>query len=320
MGDRSFSAATLDDVMRAAFETILREGEHVNPTRGPNVELRGVTLEITNPRARLSRTESRGKPFGALGELCWYLSGSNRTDFIGYYLERYRESDENGIIFGGYGPRLCRPDVGNQIVNVTQLLKKKPHSRRAVIQLFEATDIVDDHKEVPCTCVLQALLRDGALHMVVYMRSNDVFWGLPHDVFCFTMLQEIIATSLNAKLGTYTHIAGSLHLYDDKKTNAANFVAEGWQPTTIAMPGMPAGDPWASIKTLLDFEERIRTGTDPLLNEDLSQLDVYWADLIRLLQILKVSKSGALAAIPDLRQRVVSASYHAYIDSKFQKS
>src|SRR6267154_605476 len=136
MGDRSFSAATLDDVMRYAIEAIQQDGEQVNATKGPNTELRGVRLEITNPRARLSRTETRGKPFSALGELCWYLAGTNRTDFIRYYIDKYKEWDEDGIIFGGYGPRLLRSEAGNQIVNITKLLQEKPDSRRAVIQLF----------------------------------------------------------------------------------------------------------------------------------------------------------------------------------------
>src|SRR6267142_2462705 len=128
MGERSFSAATLDDVMRHAIKAIQRDGEHVNATKGPNAELRGVRLEIADPRARLSRTETRGKPFSALGELCWYLAGTNRTDFIRYYIDDYKKWDENGIIFGGYGPRLIRSNVGNQIINVTNLLQEKPDS------------------------------------------------------------------------------------------------------------------------------------------------------------------------------------------------
>jgi thymidylate synthase len=320
MGERSFSAATLDDVMRDAIEAIQRDGDHVNATKGPNAELRGVRLEITNPRARLSRTETRGKPFSALGELCWYLAGTNSTDFIRYYIDRYKEWDEGGIIFGGYGPRLLRSDAGNQIVNVTKLLQERPDSRRAVIQLFEATDIVEDRKDVPCTCVLQPLLRDGALHMVVYMRSNDVIWGLPHDVFCFTMLQEIIAASLGAKLGTYTHIAGSLHLYDDKLKDAENFVGEGWQPTKIEMPAMPTGDPWPAIATLVELEEKIRAGADPFLNDALDHLDVYWVDIIRLLQIFKCLKMKDFDTLAELRKSVDSAAYHLYIDSKFPKA
>ena len=41
--------------------------------------------------------------------------------------------------------------------------------------------------------------------MLTYMRSNDAYWGLPHDVFAFTMLQEILARSLTLELGTYKH-------------------------------------------------------------------------------------------------------------------
>jgi thymidylate synthase len=320
MGERSFSAATLDDVMRDAIDAIQREGEHVKATKGPNAELRGVRLEITNPRARLSRTETRGKPFSALGELCWYLAGTNSTDFIRYYIDRYKEWDEDGIIFGGYGPRLLRSDAGNQIVNVTKLLQEKPDSRRAVIQLFEAADIVEDHKDVPCTCVLQPLLRDGALHMVVYMRSNDVIWGLPHDVFCFTMLQEIIAVSLRAKLGTYMHVAGSLHLYDDRRKDAEKFVGEGWQATNIEMPAMPAGDPWPAISTLVKLEEKIRAAAAPFLNDDLDHFDVYWADIVRLLQIFKCLKIKDFEALADLRRSVASAAYYSYIDSKLPKA
>src|SRR4051794_30649924 len=75
---------SLDDLLRAAIEAVLESGEAVLPTKGPNRELRGVTLQLTNPRARLSRSESRGKVFSALGELLWYLSGSNATDQIAY--------------------------------------------------------------------------------------------------------------------------------------------------------------------------------------------------------------------------------------------
>lgn len=82
----------LDDLMRLTINALLTHGEPVKSTRGWNVELRGVLLELHNPRARLSTTETRGRPFSALGELCWYLAGSNALAFIEYYLPRYRES------------------------------------------------------------------------------------------------------------------------------------------------------------------------------------------------------------------------------------
>src|SRR6185437_9568283 len=79
-------AATLDDLMRDAFEFLKLHGRPIMASRGRCIEVTGIMLELTNPRARLSRTESRGKPFSALGEFCWYLSGSGDLAFIEYYL------------------------------------------------------------------------------------------------------------------------------------------------------------------------------------------------------------------------------------------
>ena len=62
------SEDSLDDLLQVAMKAVLKRGAAVSPTKGPNRELRGVTLQLTNPRARLSRSESRGKVFSALGE------------------------------------------------------------------------------------------------------------------------------------------------------------------------------------------------------------------------------------------------------------
>src|SRR5436190_960927 len=90
-----FRAQTLDDVMRSVVEAILESGEHVRPSQGPCKELTGVLLEISDPRSRLSRTETRGKTFSCLGELCWYLAKTNELDFISYYIpyDEYADGD-----------------------------------------------------------------------------------------------------------------------------------------------------------------------------------------------------------------------------------
>ena len=59
--------------------------------------------------------------------------------------------------------------------------------------------------------------------MTTYMRSNDLWMGFPNDVFQFTAIQIYLAMRLGVKLGSYTHIAGSLHLYDrDYQTSLKN--------------------------------------------------------------------------------------------------
>ena len=46
------------------------------------------------------------------------------------------------------------------------------------------------------------------------MRSNDLWTGFPYDVFQFTAMQILMSMELGLELGSYTHIAGSLHLYE----------------------------------------------------------------------------------------------------------
>ena len=85
MADAHFAGKTLDDVMRDAVHEIRSCGDRIQPRKGPADEITGVLLEISDPRARLSRTETRGKVFSALGELCWYLAGSKELSFISYF-------------------------------------------------------------------------------------------------------------------------------------------------------------------------------------------------------------------------------------------
>jgi thymidylate synthase len=307
------SAPTFDDLMRKVITSINEYGEQTTPTKGSARELFGVLLELTNPLKRLSLTETRGKPYSCLGELCWYLSGSNRLDVISYYIPRYKEYADGEIVFGGYGPRLLNWEGTSQLRTVTALLERKKDSRQAVIQIFDRNDIVGKHGDVPCTCSFQFMLRSGKLNMLTNMRSNDAFLGLPHDFFCFTMLQEIVARSLSAEVGTYKHVVGSLHLYDENSELAEQFIDEGWQSTEVTMPPMPIGDPWQSIEMLLKAEEAIRT-SQTFDEGILARLDPYWADLIRLLKVFACKQKGQKNRIKAIQAEMASKAYFHFIE------
>ena len=310
------SEKTLDDVMNSSFKLIMESGEWIRPSRGAAKELSGVVLKLTDPLARLSRTESRARPFSCLGELCWYLSGSNKLSFVKYYISQYEDDADVGIIHGGYGPRMFNWKNVNQISAVIDLLRHNQHSRRAVVQLYDATDLVGKFKDVPCTCTLQFLIRRDHLNMITHMRSNDAYRGLPHDVFCFTMLQEIIARSLSVEMGTYTHMVGSLHLYEDDILAAKTFLNEGYQPTQGLMRRMPEGDPWNAIQQVLLAEREIRLHGVPS-SESLNGLDDYWADIVRLLQIFRAVQWDRNADhAKKLRDEMYSNEYIHLIDNR----
>ena len=143
------------------------------------------------------------------------------------------------------------------------MLKQKTESRQAVIQLFDSADLAGTYKDVPCTCVLQFMIRSGRVDLVVMMRSNDAYFGLPHDVFSFTMLQEIVARILGVEVGGLFAFAGSLHLYDKHVDEANSYLDEGFQGTEgAAMPPMPTGDPWPAITVFRRAEKAIRLGQE----------------------------------------------------------
>lgn len=115
-----------------------------------------------------------------------------------------------------YGPRTLE-----QLPRVEHELLSNPQSRRAVVYVGRPDDMLRTWTdpdvvagEMPCTCVWQFLLRDGRLHMLVYMRSWDAVWGLSYDIPSFVAVQMALARALDVKLGQYIHHAGSLHVYE----------------------------------------------------------------------------------------------------------
>jgi thymidylate synthase len=319
-------ASSVDDLLRKVFNAIKKGGRLIKPSKGDCFELVGVALELTRPRARLSRTETKGTVFSCIGEFLWYISGRNDLAFIHYYLSEYEHSsNNNSSLSGAYGPRLFSKNGINQMKNVADILRNKTDSRQAVIQIFDAGDITDNrNKDVPCTCVMQFFKRDGKLHMVVYLRSNDAFKGLPHDIFAFTMIQEIMAINSSLKLGTYKHMVGSLHIYKENLSKIETFLDEGWQSRN-PMPPMPPNSLCNSISRLLEIEEDLRTNKR-LIFIDQCGLDEYWKDLARLLKIFSELKSfrnlpasdfetrrQKLREIERIKNQMHSAIYEQYI-------
>jgi len=123
-----------------------------------------------------------------------------------------------------------------------------------------------------------------------------------------------VARTLGLDIGKYSHFVGSLHLYDHDREAAQQYLDEGIQ-STVLMPPMPLGDPWPSIRKLLDAEHQIRHGI--LIDVDSWSVNGYWADLIRLLQIL--AASGDTDRIEAIKRQMSFARYTPYIDGRKDK-
>jgi thymidylate synthase len=136
--------------------------------------------------------------------------------------------------------------------NVVGILKADPDSRRALIQLYDPARDAEGHRDVPCTLGFQFHLRNGRLDMATSMRGQDVWIGLPYDLFFYTTLHELVAGWLGVEPGDYRHHVGSLHIYerDMERATAVTSVT-----SLTEMPELATG--WDGFDDLL---ARIRNG------------------------------------------------------------
>jgi thymidylate synthase len=214
-----------------------------------------------------------------LGEFLWYISGDNSLEMISYYAPSYtRFSDDNKTLYGAYGPR-----IKNCYMSAIEKLKKDPDSRQSIILIWKENDLEIETKDLPCTVYLQLFIRENKLNMIANMRSNDIWLGTPNDIFCFTLLQELIASNLNLELGFYQHNAGSLHVYENtiQKISKNNIINSTSEP----MNKIP--DLYQNIDLLIEYELNLRNSKYPVYPEYNCSEEL--KDLMLLLYYYKLS-------------------------------
>jgi thymidylate synthase len=186
-------------------------------------DIRGEVINaisiLNNPKMNVLKSPIRRLSVQyAIGEMLWYMSGNRELKEIQKYTNGWdRMSDDGKTVNSNYGWCIKEKYGFNQWEFVKTELKQNPNSRRAVIHIKEPSN--KESKDVNCTVCLQFFIRDDKLYLTTYMRSNDIWMGFPYDVFQFTNMQILMSMELGVGIGTYTHIAGSLHLYErDAKT------------------------------------------------------------------------------------------------------
>ena len=214
-----YNESITTDTLDAAFDywyKLLTNNTQAMTSRDGNVvgEVINAVTVIKDPTKCIMKSEIRKLPMRyCIGELLWYLSANNSLKEIQKYTKNWdRMSDDGLTVNSNYGYCIRKKYGFDQWEYVKSLLSENPNTRQAVIHIKAADD--SPSKDVNCTVSLQFFIRDKKLYMTTYMRSNDLWIGFPYDVFQFTAMQILMSMELGVELGTYTHIAGSLHLYE----------------------------------------------------------------------------------------------------------
>lgn len=148
-------------------------------------------------------------------EAHWILSGSNRLDYHPQIREKLtRFSDDGLTLSGAYGPKIMA-----QTDYVINKLVEDPDTRQAVLTIWRENP--RKSKDIPCTVCMQFRIRNNMLNTTVFMRSSDMYLGIPYDVFSFSCVAKFVQLAYNAEtepvynleLGSLCIFIGSSHLY-----------------------------------------------------------------------------------------------------------
>jgi len=288
MAKSQVAVSTLNASFQECVKELLEYGVETQP-RGEKVkEIINYSIVVENPRNRVITFADRKTSMKyLLGEFIWYLSGSPNVQDINMYSKFWEAiAKEDGTVNSNYGTRIfghSKLYPFNQWNKVKELLQKDKDSRQAIIRINHADDYTYQNHDVPCTLTLQFFIRKNQLHLIVNMRSNDIWRGYCNDQFQFTMLQELLMLELREfypelELGKYYHNAASMHIYElhfeaAKKVIADPCVQEFYMP--------PMEIDKDSVENLIQFEKswRIMQDMDPAKieeNEFFQKLNNYW--------------------------------------------
>lgn len=163
----------------------------------------------------------------------WYNSMSlNVNDIPGGAPSIWKSvADKDGFINSNYGWVIYSPENGfsnyedatkvqlgdSQYSRVVEELRRNPESRRAEMIYTRPSMWLDYNKngrsDFMCTETVQYLVRDGAVHAVVKMRSCDSIFGYRNDWAWQKHVLDKVSSDINVPAGTIYWQVGSLHVY-----------------------------------------------------------------------------------------------------------
>ncbi len=204
------------NTIREEFKWLLANEFYVEDKSGVKL------LEIVNASFVADEPSIFGKPNHSYieREIEWYKSMSlNVNDIPGETPSVWKQvATPDGRINSNYGWCIWSRENGEQYNNVLHELRQKPTSRRATMIYTRPSMWVDYSRDgmsdFMCTNAVQYVIRDQALHAIVQMRSNDVFYGYRNDYAWNEYVLKMLSYDLDVSPGIIYWNVGSLHVYE----------------------------------------------------------------------------------------------------------
>jgi thymidylate synthase len=210
-------------------------------------------------------------------ELLWFLDGNTNAHDLasqGCHIwdEWALECGDLGPIYGKQWRSWVCPngDTIDQIAEVIEQIKRKPHSRRLIVSAWNPTDLPDESKSpqenvadgrmalAACHTLFQFYVTDGKLSCQLYQRSADCFLGVPFNIASYALLTHMVAQVCDLDVGEFVWVGGDTHIYLNHIEQTKELVSRAPKklPTLKLNPAIKNIDDF----TLDDFE---LVGYDP---------------------------------------------------------
>lgn len=317
-----------DDAYAKTLASVLNYGEEVSAGESlstgagkKSVEIINFGAKLLSPRDRLIYNKAKRINLpAAVARFIWMMAASDRLADISFYEPKaaFFTDDEISMPGSNYGQRMLQPRPGlNQLRAVIKRLKEDSQSRRAAISIYHPEDAVRDSRDIPCTFGLFYHVRAGKLMATTVMRSNNAFILMPYNLFEFSLLAEVVAVELGYPLGTLTHFAVSMHVYDfnieDSKKVIASYEKRAETDQT-PIPQIPEGSqPLEQISKLIKLEVDLRHHSQGLTGNNIEEwiskgedgLEPYWQQFYFLLLLYVVTQKSVFFK-SNLKQREIA--------------
>jgi len=151
-----------------------------------------------------------------LDELLWFIRGEHNSRRLGSKIwDPWADAEgELGPIYGVQwrGEGACTVDQLDQVVSD---LRTNPKSRRHVVSAWIPDDIAKMALP-PCHTLFQFNTDSrGRLYCSLYMRSGDMFLGVPFNIFEYGVLTHMVARLIGAEARQLSVYIANAHIYKD---------------------------------------------------------------------------------------------------------
>ena len=140
--------------------------------------------------------------FQKLGTQIWNANAEawGRDGSLGriYGVQWRRWKTENGTI--------------DQLGDVIKQIQTNPYSRRHVVSAWNAAEL-DEMALEPCHVLYQFFVADGKLSMQTYLRSCDMFLGVPFNIVSYSLLLHMVAQVTGLTPSEFVLTLGDAHIY-----------------------------------------------------------------------------------------------------------